>query len=155
MIYIIFYMLLNYLMYSTHFFLIDIDKIYNDPKPLRAKLSPSPKALLASSPSSADAESLHEHSSTSTTLQPALADFSHPPTSFQYFRRNLIVFKNFDLLRAADLFVVVIIFHCWFPMHQKMPYKCLLSDNVWLGEYFIPKPYWICRARRSFGRNIT
>ena len=104
-------MLLNYLMYSTHFFLIDIDKIYNDPKPLRAKLSPSPKALLASSPSSADAESLHEHSSTSTTLQPALADFFHPPTSFQYFRRDLIVFKNFDLLRAADLFVVIIIFY--------------------------------------------
>ncbi|CAG8523447.1 3410_t:CDS:2, partial [Paraglomus occultum] len=91
-----------------------IDKIYNDPKPLRAKLSPSPKALLTSSTSSSsstNAGSLHDHLSTSTALQPTLADFSHPPTSFQYFRRDLIVFKNFDLLRAADLFVVIIIFY--------------------------------------------
>src|SRR2546421_594735 len=81
----------------------DIDKTYNKPQPLNVKLN-NP-TLPDQQLSASDSEFL----STSAGIQPTLPDLSNALNS--RFRRDLIVFKNFDLLRSADLFVVLIIFY--------------------------------------------
>ncbi|CAG8525641.1 12538_t:CDS:2 [Ambispora leptoticha] len=50
--------------------------------------------------------------STTAGIQPTLPDLSNAFSS--HFRRDLIVFKNFDLLRTTDLFLVFIIFYSVF-----------------------------------------
>ncbi|CAG8689792.1 368_t:CDS:2, partial [Cetraspora pellucida] len=69
-----------------------IDKTYNPPTPLNAKLT---KLAIPNTNASND------------TIQPSIPDLSL--TLSHRFRRDLIVFKNFDPLRSNDLFVVIII----------------------------------------------
>ncbi|CAG8481815.1 5290_t:CDS:10 [Gigaspora margarita] len=76
-----------------------IDKIYNPPTPLNAKLS---KLIVPNS---------HSQISSNESIKHFAPDLS--PT-LNYHFRDLIVFKNFDPLRSNDLFVSVIIFYATF-----------------------------------------
>jgi len=82
------------------FFIVDIDKTYNPPIPLNAKLS---KPIIAEIHNFTN-----ETFSTLNEIRPTLPDLS---STTSYFRRDLIVFKNFDLFRSNDLFVIFIIFY--------------------------------------------
>ncbi|CAG8448710.1 11682_t:CDS:2 [Acaulospora colombiana] len=93
-----------------------IDKTYNKPTPLNEKLSkphsPRDHEKLAKSHSPKDQESTqradsefcleNENPHSSSDLSDAVN---------YYFRRDLIVFKNFDLLRSNDLLVVFMTFY--------------------------------------------
>ncbi|CAG8455816.1 2660_t:CDS:10 [Acaulospora morrowiae] len=82
-----------------------IDKTYNKPTPLNEKLS-KPHTTK-------DQESASQHSDlelhSKNDLQSSLSNL--PDTTDHCFRRDLIVFKNFDLLRSNDLFVVFMTFY--------------------------------------------
>ncbi|CAG8671418.1 16313_t:CDS:2, partial [Dentiscutata heterogama] len=73
-----------------------IDKIYNPPTPLNAKLS---KQIVPNT---------HSQISSNESIKSSAPDLS--PT-LNYHFRDLIVFKNFDPLRTNDLFVTIIIFY--------------------------------------------
>ncbi|CAG8471715.1 2511_t:CDS:2 [Ambispora gerdemannii] len=83
-----------------------IDKTYNPPQPLNAKHKQRTSSL-STDLSSRTSES--ECLSTTAGIQPTLPDLSN--ASISHFRHDLIVFKNFDLLRSTDLFLVFIIFY--------------------------------------------
>ncbi|RIB28400.1 phospholipid methyltransferase-domain-containing protein [Gigaspora rosea] len=76
-----------------------IDKIYNPPTPLNAKLS---KLIVPNN---------HSQISSNESIKHSEPDLS--PT-LNYHFRDLIVFKNFDPLRSNDLFVSVIVFYTTF-----------------------------------------
>ncbi|KAG9305632.1 hypothetical protein G9A89_001693 [Geosiphon pyriformis] len=82
-----------------------IDKTYNTPKPLNGR---SPRPAIRISDQSWNQSEL-EILSPIAGILPTLPDISNASNS--HFRRDLIVFKNFDLLRSADLFVIFIIFY--------------------------------------------
>lgn len=84
--------------------MLDIEKTYNPPTPLNAKLS---KPIIAETHEPTIFK--NEISSASNEIQSTLSDLSN--TSNYHFCRDLIVFKNFDPLRSNDLFVIFIVIY--------------------------------------------
>lgn len=91
-----------------------IDKTYNPPMVHKKRVSVLKEKPLSSAPSSPSVTS----GSSSPTLSSSTADFSQAATLVPcgskdmystYFRRDLIVFKNFDIFRSTDIFVALII----------------------------------------------
>lgn len=66
-------------LFAYHLFILDIDKIYNPPPALKRPSSPTENATTA------------------------VNNYTN------YFRRDLIVFKNFDLFRATDCVAAMLI----------------------------------------------
>ncbi|CAG8496684.1 15591_t:CDS:10 [Funneliformis mosseae] len=81
-----------------------IDKTYNPPISLNARLSKQITEEVDKSPTPT-----HKKLSTPNKIHPTLPDLSN--TSSYHFRRDLIIFKNFDLFRSNDLFVILVIFY--------------------------------------------
>ncbi|RHZ47253.1 hypothetical protein Glove_586g12 [Diversispora epigaea] len=88
-----------------------IDKTYNKPTPLNTKFH-----ILKNNENNEEIISSSSNSSspTSTEFQSKLSEGSS--TSNYWFRRDLIVFKNFDLLRSNDIFVVLVIIYAIAPI---------------------------------------
>ncbi|KAG0047644.1 phosphatidylethanolamine N-methyltransferase [Gryganskiella cystojenkinii] len=88
-----------------------IDKTYNPPQVLKKSQSAVlTESALASSAASISSESAEfQASQTSTTV--TLAAVGSKDMYNTYFRRDLIVFKNFDIFRSNDIFVALIIFY--------------------------------------------
>ncbi|CAI2174676.1 3057_t:CDS:10, partial [Funneliformis geosporum] len=106
-----------------------IDKTYNPPISLNARISRQITEEMDKS-----LTSTNKKLSTPNEIHPTLPDLSN--TSSYHLRRDLIVFKNFDLFRSNDLFVILIIFYAAiFPL-----FIVRASDNVSKNK-FLTKHY--------------
>ncbi|KAG0246436.1 phosphatidylethanolamine N-methyltransferase [Mortierella sp. GBA43] len=86
-----------------------IDKTYNPPQipkkrtPVPSESNPAPAIAAEGTKSSTDVAPINQ----AATLVPS----SSKDINNTYFRRDLIVFKNFDVLRSNDIFVALILFY--------------------------------------------
>ncbi|KAF9175138.1 phosphatidylethanolamine N-methyltransferase [Mortierella sp. AD011] len=82
-----------------------IDKTYNPPQVVKRR-APAPAESALATPATVV-------STSSDSITPVDQALSHAPKDVysSYFRRDLIVFKNFDIFRSNDIFVALIIFY--------------------------------------------
>jgi phosphatidylethanolamine N-methyltransferase len=141
--------------------LLDIEKIYNPPTPLNAKLS---KPIIAET--NDPTTSINGVLSASNEIQPTLPDLSN--TSFC---RDLIVFKNFDLLRSNDLFVIFIVVYAaiiplsiagasnnvikFFLVAQCLAWRVFHSYILGAILYFQSKNKFLTKHYIKFGGNVS
>ncbi|KAF9436003.1 phosphatidylethanolamine N-methyltransferase [Entomortierella beljakovae] len=83
-----------------------IDKTYNPPQVIKRKLPVVNESETSSVPSS-PVDFIEQVNQAATTLVPS----GSKDVYNNYFRRDLIVFKNFDIFRSNDIFVAMIIFY--------------------------------------------
>lgn len=81
-------------------FLVDIDKTYNPPQVPKKRTS----VLIETAPAPVKTVAIED-------IQAPLIPCGEKDMYNTYFRRDLIVFKNFDIFRSNDIFVALIIFY--------------------------------------------
>ncbi|CAB4392806.1 unnamed protein product [Rhizophagus irregularis] len=141
-----------------------IEKTYNPPTPLNAKLS---KPII--SETHEFTTSINEVLSASNEIQPTLPDLSN--TSNYHFCRDLIVFKNFDLFRSNDLFVIFIVIYAaiiplsiagasnnaikFFLVAQCLAWHIFHSYVLGAVLYFQSKNKFLTKHYIKFGGNVS
>lgn len=141
--------------------MLDIEKTYNPPTPLNAKL---PKPIITET---------HEPTTSinkdSNEIQHTLPDLSN--TSNYHFCRDLIVFKNFDLFRSNDLFVIFIVIYAaiiplsiagasnnaikFFLVAQCLAWRIFHSYVLGAVLYFQSKNKFLTKHYIKFGGNVS